>query len=167
MCDPVSAMFVVSAGIGAAGALSAGAASSKAHSANAGALEIQKTNRMEKAKFDVAQQERHYTRVSGERDARIGTTGLTSDSFSDIRADDAAESALEQAATLWSAQNDANMLQFQVDAQRREAKAAKTASYFNAAGAVVSAAGGYAKSQGFGVKTGGTFSPDTAEEAHG
>ena len=160
MCDPVSALMGAQAVIGAAGALSAGSAQAKAHSANAGALEVQRTNRLEKAKFDVAQKDRAYRRVAGARDAGIGASGVTADSFTDIAADDSMESALEKAAIMWSAENEANMLQFQADAQRKQASSVRTASYFNAASAVLNAAGRYVKSQSYGVKAGSTFSPD-------
>lgn len=167
MCDPVSALLVTQAAVGAAGAISAGSAQASASRSNAAALETNATNRIEKAKFDIAQADRNYRRTAGKRDANIGSTGITADSFTDIAADDAAESALEKAAAMWSAQNDANMLRFQAESQRNQAKSAKTASYFNAAGAVLSAAGSYVKVQGLGVKAGGTFSPDTSEEAYG
>lgn len=163
MCDPVSAMFGAQAVIGVAGSLSAGSSQAKAHQANAAALELQRQNRLAKARFDVEQHDRKYRRATGSRDALIGTTGVTAESFSDVAADDAAESALEKAAIMWSAQNEANMLQFQADAQRRQAKDAKTASYFNAASSALSAMSGFKRYQTMGVKVGGTFSPATED----
>jgi hypothetical protein len=160
-------MLGAQAVVGVAGSLSAGSAQAKAHAANAAALEVQRQNRLEKARFDVEQHDRKFRRASGSRDALIGTTGIDAQSFSDVRTDDAAESALEKAAIMWSAQNEANMLQFQADAQRRQGKDAKTASYFNAASAALSAMGGYKKYQTMGVKVGGTFSPDIQEDPYG
>lgn len=159
MCEPTTALFAAQAVIGATGAIKSGMSQASAHSANAAALEVQAANRRAKAAFDVEQEDRKYRRVSGERDARIGSTGIDSSSFSDIRADDAAESALEKAATMWSAENEAKSLEFQASGQRRAAKDAKTASFFNAASAVVGAASGYVKGQTLGVKTNSSFAP--------
>lgn len=167
MCDPVSAMFAAQAAVGATGALMSGSANAKAAKANAAALELQRVNRLEKAKFDVEQHDRKFRRAEGKRDADIGTTGISAESFSDVAADDTSESALEQAAIMWSAQNEANMLQFQADAQKQAAKDAKIASYFNAASSVLSAKTGYTKAATMGIKTGGTFTPDTTEDAYG
>ena len=146
MCEPTMALFAISGAIGAAGSLQAGSAAASAHKSNASAYDFMRTNRLEKAAFDVSQADRKFSRFSGTRDAQIGASGISADSFSDVRADDAGEHALENAATMWSAHNEATMLQFQSDSERVKAKDAKVAGYLNAASSVVKAASGYASS---------------------
>ena len=139
MClDPVSlGVMAVSAAVGAGGSIFSGASQASTHSSNAAALRQQAADRQAKAQYDSELALRKYVRTSGSRDAMIGTTGLSANSFSDIFADDKAESALEIEAIKYQGKLEARNLEFQAAGQDRLSKDARISSYFNAASSVV------------------------------
>lgn len=95
--------------------------------------------RLAKAEFDADAANRKYRRGKGQVESRGAASGISLESFYDVMNDDAMESALERAAIRWSAQSEANMLEYQASSATRRGKDAQTASYFNAAGSAVSA----------------------------
>lgn len=134
MCDPVSALIGVSTAINVAGSVTKGLAAKQTADTNAAALEQQIAQREEKAKYDVELADRKYRRQAGAVRAAIGSTNLDISSFSDVLADDAAESALEKAAIKSGALVDEKNLYFQAQGQRQAGQNAQTGMYFNVAG---------------------------------
>lgn len=128
-----------SAVIGAAGALKAGSSAKSQADGEAALYRAQAAARLAKAEFDADTAQRKFRRQEGQVQARAGGSGVTLESFYDVMNDDAAESSLERAAIRWSAQSEASMLEYQANAATRRGEDAKTASYYNAAGAVVGA----------------------------
>ena len=121
-------------GVEAAGSLWAGAQSAKASKAKAEALERQAALRIEKGIFDSSEAGTKYQRSRGSAVSMIGNTGLDIASFSDVLADAAIESALEQKVIMFQAEQEAANLRAQAQQARDEAKAAKTGSIFKAVG---------------------------------
>lgn len=144
MCDPFTLMAVGTA-VSAAGTVATGYMGMKAGEANADGYRQQAIMREEKAKFDSSQAITRFQRTQGQAIANIGTTGISIESFSDVLADSAIESALEVEAIKWQGTAEANNLRFQADAQEYQGKAAFIGSLFAAAGQV---AGGVGKSMG-------------------
>ncbi len=143
----------VSAAVGAAGALHSGAAAKRQADSEAALYQAQAAARLQKAEFDIETARRKHVRQSGTVVARASSTGINTDNFYDVMADDAAEAALERAAIRWSSKAEARMLEYQAESAQRRGKDAQTASYFNAAGAVVNAfkpamGAGYAGARG-------------------
>lgn len=140
MCDPFT-LTVASAAVGAAGSLATGFMGMQAGKANAKAYKYQAQLREEKAAFDSAQAVTKFQRVQGQAIANIGTTGIDLQSFSDVLADSAVESALEVAAIKWQGQHEADNLRFQARTQEYQAKAAMISSVFQATGQALGGAG--------------------------
>ena len=138
MCDIATGLMGASAVIGAAGALKSGTAAKNQADSEAALYRSQQAARLQKAEFDVETARRKYERNRGTVEARAADTGIDSANFYDILADDAEEAALERAAIRYTGKNEAAMLEYQASAASRRGKDAQTASYFNAAGAVVS-----------------------------
>lgn len=143
MCEIATGILVVSAAIGAASSLKAGASAKSQADGEAALYQSQKAARLEKAEFDVATAERKYRRQAGQVVSRAGGSGISLDSFYDVLNDDAEEAALERAAIRWTANSEAKMLDYQSNAATSKGEDAQSASYINAAGAVVSAFGKY------------------------
>lgn len=128
-----------SAAIGAYGSIKAGSSAKSQADSEAALYRAQAAARLAKAEFDVDTAHRKFRRQEGQVEARAGGSGITLESFYDIMNDDAAESALERAAIRWSAQSEATMLEYQARSATNRGNDAKSASYINAAGAVVNA----------------------------
>ncbi len=142
----------VGAALGAAGALSSGVANQRQANSEAALYEAQAAARLQKAEFDAETARRKFVREAGTVVARAASTGIDMGGFGDVRADDASEAALERAAIRWSSQNEARMLRYQAESAVRRGKDARTASYFQAAGAVVNAFSPMARSAYAGAK---------------
>jgi uncharacterized protein YajQ (UPF0234 family) len=139
MCaDPITIGTVVSM----AGSVVQGVQGMQAGKANAASLNQQARNREEKAKFDIEQTTRDFTRKQGKTLAVIGGSGVDSRSFSDILADDIAEKNLAVAAIKTGAQADASNLRSQASAAKSQGMGAMIGGLFGAASA---GAAGYAK----------------------
>ncbi len=145
MCvEPVS-LTIASAGIGLVGNLMAGFSKRAEANANAAALEVSAQQREQKAIFDTEREANRFTRQQGTVVAKAGSTNVDLQSFSDVLADDAKESALARKAIAVSASIDEHNLRFQAAGQRRQANAALLTGIFSAAGSVVSAGTQYEK----------------------
>lgn len=144
MCDPFTLMAVGTA-VSAAGSLASGYMGMQAGKANAAGYRQQAILREEKAKYDSAQAITRFERTQGQAVANIGTTGLSIESFSDVLADSAVESALEVEAIKWQGHAEANNLRFQAATQEYQGKAAMISGIFSAVG---QAAGGMGKAMG-------------------
>ncbi len=158
MCDPITA--TIGAGvIGGAGAIFGGISAKQTGDANAALLQQQAALRTEKAKVDIEAADLRQRRAAGERDAKIGTTGIDARSFSDVLADDLATGALEKALIKYGGQVDANNLNYQAQLQKSKGNDALIGSFFSAAGSVL---GGYGQAgliAAKGVSVGSIFGP--------
>lgn len=157
MCDPLS-LTVVSAGIGAGGAIYSGIQGKSAHEANAAALEVQAKARETKSQFDIDQAQQRFTKTQGAAIAQIAKSGLTVGSFSDILSSNAGEASIEQEAIRYGANLDADGIRYRAASERTAGKSSEISGYINAAGAVVGAAGNYYKMSGYSTKKGATLS---------
>lgn len=143
MCvDPVT-MMVIGGAVGAAGNLFAGFSQKQSADANAAALETSAQQRAQKEKFDVERADVRYRRETGHVIAKAGSTNVDLQSFSDVLADDAKESALEQKAIHVSSQIDQANLRFQAAGQKAAGKTAMISGIFSAVGSVVKAGSDY------------------------
>lgn len=136
MCvDPATAVMV-STGISAIGSMASGVMKASEARANAAALETAAQQRQEKAKFDIERADVQYRRQLGSVQARIGTTGIDTSSFSSVLADDAKESALQKQAIQVGADVESQNLRFQAGGQRMSATSDIVSGAFGAAAAV-------------------------------
>lgn len=103
---------------------------------NAAALETAAAQREQKAAYETELADRKFTRQEGHVRASIGQTGLATASFSDVLADDAAESALEKLAIKAGGKIEANNLRFQAAGQRVAGQNAIVESLFGVGSAV-------------------------------
>ena len=140
MCIPIAlGLGLAAAGVSAAGSLSSASAGAKAHKASAAAFEQQAIMREQKGAFDAQQAIHRYDRNRGQTVASIGTTGLSLESFSDVLADSAVESALEVKAIKYGAKAEADNLRFQAAGQRVQAKTTRQAGTLSAVGTMLGA----------------------------
>lgn len=142
MCDPISigiGLAVTGGVVGAGGQLMAGVEAQKTSNANAKALYDRAADVDEKAKYDIDQLKRNFTRKHGSNVARIASADLNVATFGDVMADDALESFLERKAVRYSADTEIRDLNRQAKAEIRAGKNARKASYFDAAGTLINA----------------------------
>lgn len=142
MCDPFS-LAVTSGVVGAAGSLYSGVQQSSAMKANAAALDVQAKAREDKAAFDLERSGVKFAQQQGAARAVMATSGFTTESFSDVLANDVAEAELEKAAIRMGATNDVRSIRTQAANTRSQAGGVVIGSMFSAAGAVTNAAAGY------------------------
>jgi hypothetical protein len=147
MCDPVSLTLAATA-VGTVA--SAGASFVQAKNAtkvanmNASALEQQAALRQEKAKFDAAQAATKFERLRGQQYALIGKSGLDTGTFSDLLADSALESALEQKQIHWTADRESDNLNFQAGSARMNGQMERQGAILSGIGKLASGAGSIA-----------------------
>lgn len=139
MCEVATALAVGSAAVGAAGAMHGGRAAESQAESQAALFRAQAAARIQKGEFDAEMARRRWVRNEGTVVARAAGEGINMANFYDVLDDDAKEAALERAAIRYTAQSEAAMLEYQATDAVRRGKDAKTASYFQAAGAVVGA----------------------------
>jgi hypothetical protein len=138
MCEPVSiGLGLATFGLGAAQSITQATMGAQTARVNAAALEQQAQIRLQKGEFDADQAINKYERLAGQARANIGVTGISADSFGDVLADSAMESALEVKAIRWGAAHEAKNLQFQASVQRANAKAAKVGGIFGVLGSAL------------------------------
>lgn len=141
MCSPPMAIAAIGGAIQAGGAIYGGITAQRSANSEAALYESQRSQRLQKAEFDVETLRRQYRRESGRNQAESAASGIDVASFSDVFADDAKEFALEVEAIRYSAKSEAAMLRYRSEMARKRGKEARTASYFQAAGALFGAAG--------------------------
>ena len=149
MCDPITAITAVSAGVGIFGQIKAGKAAKKAGAQTQQSYEKVAATRMERIGYDMQQLDRDYNQNVGNALTAIGTTGISRTSFYDVLADGAAEHKVAQDALAYTAHTEAQQLRDQGGVAYQSGKDQKKASYFNAASTGVSALGGIALSGAF------------------
>lgn len=152
MCDPVTAT-VVSVGLSVGSSLYQGAQAKKRAKSNADVLERQAALRQEKARVDIEQADIRARRQAGARDAIIGTSGVSAESFSDIIDDDLKSAALDKQLIKYGADIDSSNIRMKAAQQRSEGKAALFGSVLSAAGSVAAGYGRVGELRTKGVAT--------------
>lgn len=142
MCEP-GTMMIAGAGLSAAGTLYGGISSNRAAKEAAAALEMQAQLRIQQGEYDAAQELRMHERDLGKKTASAAASGISLESFADVFADDAMESALARKTIRWGAQRDAANLRAQAAATKKQGKNSLIGSAFAAAGSLFSAGGKY------------------------
>jgi len=156
MCDPAS-MVMASGTMGAAGSLFGGVSSMQAGFANSDLLNRQAALRQEKARVDIEAADIRFRRASGERNAGIGTTGISADSFSDVIDDDLKTSSLEKRLIQYGADVDSANLRMQAKMAKSQGIQRFVGSIFSAGGQMAGAYGkAYSLEKG-GVSVGGSW----------
>jgi hypothetical protein len=163
MCDPISGVMAVSAGVSLFGGIKSGNAAKKAGSAQRAAYEKTASQRLEKVQYDVALAERSHKRQTGEAYAAMGTTGISRTSFYDVLADSAAEQKLEIGSIVYTGKNEAEQLRSQGAIAYQSGKDAQTASYIGAASGALNALSGVKLGSAF--QTSGGWQTTTTNSA--
>lgn len=162
MCTLAAGFALVSAGLTAAGSMQQAGAQADAARVNAQTLRMRADVRRQQGVAELQQARRDDVRKQGALNAKIGTTGIAAENFSDILADDAAEYATRQATILWKSKVDAQFLEHEAQVEEVNAKNAKAAGRTAALTALVGAAGkafvGGKGGSGTGISFGSTFS---------
>ena len=159
MCDPVS-LTLGSAAIGAVGSLYGGLSANRAARDNAALLDRQSALRMEQARVEQESADIRARRAAGSRNAGIGTTGVTAESFSDVINDDLQSTALEQRLIQYGALTDSQNLRAKAGNMRKQGSEALIGSVFSAAGQIADGSGKAYERSNKGVKVGSTFGGD-------
>ena len=142
MCESGMMMLAGSA-VSAAGTLFGGISANKAAREAAAAMEMQAQLRIQQGEYDAEQERREYVRASGTTRANAAASGIDIQSFADVFADDAAESALAQKSIRWGAQRDAANIRAQASDTRTQGRNKLIGSIGAAVGSVFSSAGQY------------------------
>jgi hypothetical protein len=147
MCPPAAIAIgatLISAAAGAAGSFIQAKNATKVANLNANALEQQAALRQEKAKFDAAQAATKFERLRGQQYALIGKSGLDTGTFSDLLADSALESALEQKQIHWTADRESDNLNFQAGSARMNGQMERQGAILSGIGKLAGGAGSIA-----------------------
>lgn len=147
MCPPVGLVLAAGTALSAVGQISSGVAARQSADANAAMLRARAVDVEQKARYDIDQLKREFSRKQGTTLAKVAGSGLNAATFADILADDAAEAFLEQKAVRYGAEIEKAGLNNQATMQKAEGRNAQTAGFISAAGTV---AGGYMRASKMG-----------------
>jgi hypothetical protein len=136
-------MMLAGSAVSAAGTLFGGISANKASKEAAAAMEMQAQLRIQQGEYDAEQERRRYVRAAGTTQANAAASGIDIQSFADVFADDASESALAQKTIRWGAQRDAANMRAQASDMRTKGKNNLIGSIGAAVGSVFSSAGRY------------------------
>ena len=154
MCDPITAIAVISAGAGIFGQVKAASAQKNAAGKQQASYNKVADARLEKVTYDLAQLKRGYTLFKGTERASIGQTGLSATSFYDVIADNAAQFAVAKKAVVYSGNKDAEQLREQGSIAFSSGAASAQASQIGAVNTALGAVGSIYASSPF-QKSGG------------
>lgn len=142
MCDPVSAVVGISAGVGLFGSIKSGKAAKKSGAQQQANYNKVADARIAKIAFDIDTATRSFKRERGTSLSAIGTTGISRASFYDVLADSASEFKLTKDALTYSGIQESEQLRAQGAIAFQAGKDQASASYIQGASNIIGAAAG-------------------------